>query len=366
MRILHVYRNYYPDPEGGVQEAIRQISRSTHPHGVESSVFCLSPQPKPTYLEDGVEAIWRSRSWAAPASCDLGGPEAWRLFARLAAQHDLIHYHYPWPFADILHLSARTATPAIMTYHSDIVRQAVLSRLYAPVMWRMLKAMKKVVATSPTYARTSPVLNDRRVRERVQVIPLGIADMTEVPSHEAPTGAPYFLFLGALRYYKGLETLLEAARKVDSRILIAGEGPRRSTLQEMANRLQLRNVKFLGQVTFEEKKRLLAGCHGFVLPSHIRSEAFGMVLVEAAMFGRPMVSCDIGSGTSFVNAHMETGMVVPPNDPESLANAMNMILKDGGLARRFGENARARYESLFSGPALGEAYIRLYREVLET
>jgi rhamnosyl/mannosyltransferase len=102
------------------------------------------------------------------------------------------------------------------------------------------------------------------------------------------------------------------------------------------------------------------------LPSHLRSEAFGMVLVEAEMYAKPMVCCEVGSGTSFVNVHGETGYVVPPESPVELASAINALLSDPILAAQMGSAARSRYERLFSGQALGRAYADLYREVLSS
>ena len=118
------------------------------------------------------------------------------------------------------------------------------------------------------------------------------------------------------------------------------------------------------QVTDGEKIALLKACRGLVLPSHLRSEAYGMVLVEASMMARPMVTCEIGTGTSFVNLDGKTGFVVPPESPQRLAKAMNALLADPVQAEKFGNAARMRYESLFSGPALGMAYTRLYQNVL--
>lgn len=363
MRVLHVYRTYFPDPEGGLQEAIRQIGRAVRPLGIDSTVFCLSPRPEPPRLETDGFVTWRSRSFAAPASCDLGGPDAWRLFGRLSAEHDVIHYHFPWPFADLLHLTVRPKARAVMTYHSDIVRQSALARLYAPLMWRMMQSMEAIVATSPAYAATTPFLNDRRVRDRVRAIPLGIEDLALEHPQPAPAAdaAPYFLFVGVLRYYKGLPTLIEAARQVKARVVIVGEGPEGPALKRLAREAGCANVEFTGRVSEAEKFRLLAGCRAFVLPSQQRSEAFGMALVEAAIFGRPLVCCEIGTGTSFVNADGETGFVVAPGDADALAGAMNRLLRDEGLARRFGAAARRRYENLFSGEALGNAYAALYR-----
>lgn len=112
----------------------------------------------------------RARSWAAPASCDLGGAAALRQFARLAAAADVIHLHFPWPFADALLAAVRARSPVVVTYHSDVVRQRLLARCYAPLMWRTFARAQAVVATSPNYAATSPVLADARLRGKVRVM----------------------------------------------------------------------------------------------------------------------------------------------------------------------------------------------------
>lgn len=374
LKVLHVYRTYFPDPPGGLQEAIRQICVSTQSLGVENAVFTLSPEPRPMLVERPEARVVRCRSWAAPASCDLGGLHGLRQFARWADWADIVHYHFPWPFADVMHLLMRPGALAVMTYHSDIVRQRWLGMAYSPVMKRMLGRMAAIVATSPTYARTSPVLADASCRDRVRVIPLGIEEGTLAQARDEgmlrrlglDDGSPYFLFIGVLRYYKGLHTLVEAAASVRARVVIAGSGPKGDELREQVRQLGLANVVFAGQVSDAEKEALLRHCRALVLPSHLRSEAYGMVLVEAAMHGKPMLSCEIGTGTSFVNQDGETGFVVPAESPQALARAMNALLADGALAQRFGQAARRRYEELFSGPALGKAYAQLYRDVRES
>ncbi|MNE51890.1 Glycogen synthase [compost metagenome] len=165
-----------------------------------------------------------------------------------------------------------------------------------------------------------------------------------------------------LRYYKGLHTLIKAAKQVGARIVIAGSGPEETNLRALAKELNVSNVVFAGFVSDHEKNALLRRCSGFVLPSHLRSEAYGMVLVEAAIFGRPLISCEIGTGTSFVNAHGESGLVVPPEDPVALAEALKTLLVDQQSASQFALGARTRYEQLFSGQALGRAYAELFHE----
>jgi rhamnosyl/mannosyltransferase len=370
MKVLHVYRTYFPDPPGGLQEAIRQICLSTQAFGVENTIFTLSPDPNPSVIKRPEATVVRCRSWAAPASCDLGGLKAFQTFRRLAREADVVHYLFPWPFADLLLKWSGGETPAVLTYISDVVRQRWLGTVYSPLMWRTLNAMQAIVANAPAYAQTSPVLSNAAIAERVRLIPLAI-DECSYPSAGDDSvldrlglvsGETFFLFIGVLRYYKGLHTLIKAAASLRTKVVIAGSGPEGTTLKALAEHLSANRVMFAGQVSDTEKIALLKQCRALVLPSHLRSEAYGMVLVEASMFGKPMISCEIGTGTSFINADGETGIVVAPDDPTALADAMTR-LQDEALASRYGAAARQRYETMFSGTALGRAYADLYKEV---
>ncbi len=235
-------------------------------------------------------------------------------FPALAAQADIIHYHFPWPVMDALHLLRPPRKPTIVTYHSDIVRQKHLLRLYTPVMHRFLGSVDRIVATSPNYAETSPVL--ARYREKTSVTPIGIGDAPPASADllqkwRNRLGPRFFLFVGALRYYKGLPFLLEAARQTGLPVVIAGTGE----LDAQLRRTAPRNVTLLGEVSEDDKTTLLMLCAAFVFPSHLRSEAFGVSLLEAARAGKPMISCEIGTGSSYVNVNGLTGLTIPPADP---------------------------------------------------
>ncbi len=373
MKILHVYRTYYPDAPGGVQEAMRQIALATAVFGVESQMFVLSPSPSPTTLQRPEGSVVRAHSWVAPASCDLGLLDAFSQFKRLASASDVIHYHFPWPFADMLHFAARHGRPTVMTYHSDIVNKGVLGHLYKGLMYRMLASMDRVVATSHSYTVSSPVLRSRVSQQQLSVIPLGICEQTYTEPRQAAaridlaerfglTEGGYFLFLGALRAYKGLEDLCHAMRDAPFRLVIAGSG----RLDERVRQLTEGNpaVLMTGHVTDAEKMALIHSCRALVLPSHMRSEAFGMVLVEASMCSKPLISCEIGTGTTFVNADGETGLVVPPGNPQRLRQALDRLWNEPETAERMGRAARDRYQRLFSGERLGHAYSELYRQLL--
>lgn len=371
MKVLHVYRTYYPDPPGGLQEAIRQICLATKAHGVENTIFALSPCPEPKMISRAEATVVRAKSWLAPASCDIGGLGAISTFRSLVQKADVVHYLFPWPFADVLHHAFGNDKPAVLTYISDVIRQRSLNSLYSPMMWRTLESMRAIVSNAPGYASSSPVLSDSRLYGRLRQIPLGIDEASySKQGDEAIFGrlginsaSPYFLFIGVLRYYKGLQYLIEAATNVRAPIIVAGSGPMEEMLVNQVKALGVSNIIFAGQVSESEKIALIKRCRALVLPSHLRSEAYGMVLVEAAMFGRAQISCEIGTGTSFINADNETGFVVPPEDPEALGAAMNRLLNQAELAENFGLAARKRYENYFSGEAMGYAYASLFREV---
>ncbi len=290
-------------------------------------------------------------------------------FKRQVEWADIVQYHFPWPFADVLHLLAGVKKPCLLTYHSDIVRQRVLSTVYQPVMRRFLQSMDRIVCTSPNYFATSSVLAD--FAQKVDVIPIGLDPTHYFKSHPSTepiklhtAGAPYFLFVGVLRYYKGLHILLDAIKDAPYRVVIVGSGPTEKSLKAQAERLALDNVVFAGRISDEEKVALLKQARGIVFPSYLRSEAFGVTLLEGAMFSKPLISTEVGSGTSHVNVHEETGLVVAPGSPKALRKAMDRLYQDDALALRMGEAANKRYKDHFTGRLMGERYYKLYCEIL--
>ena len=364
MRVLHVYKSYYPDTVGGIEQVIAQLGTALAGLGDQSRVFTLSPDPDPPVLARSEAEVHRCRTTVEISSNPLS-IAAFAEFRRQVEWADVVHYQFPWPFADLLHMASRVRKPSVVSYQSDIVRQKVLLRAYAPLMKRFLRAVDAVVATSPQYRDSSPVL--ARLGREVNIIPNGI-DEASFPEPSADrlnawreiVGEGFFLFVGVLRYYKGLETLLRAARGLEGQIVIAGAGPEAGHLQETAAREGLANVRFVGAITDEDKACLLRLSRAFVFPSHLRAEAFGMSLLEASMFARPMVCCEIGTGTSYINVDGETGFVVPPEDSDALRFAMRRFLKEPELARRLGDNARLRFLAHFTAKQMAQSYHLLY------
>jgi len=369
IKVLHVYRTYFPDTQGGLEEVIRQICQSTKDCGIESRVFTLSRSPIPSVLERPEAEVYRTKLTAEIASCSIAFG-AIHLMKELVEWADIIHFHFPWPFADVLNLFVPKNKPTMLTYHSDIVRQKVLLKMYKPLMYRFLHSMKAIVATSPNYFATSEVLG--KYAEKVEIIPIGLGKDTYPPINSSLTelmrlkvGSDFFLFVGVLRYYKGLHILLEAAKGGDFKVVIVGAGPVERELHEKATKLGLDNVLFLGYITDEEKVALYELSRAVVFPSYLRSEAFGVTLVEGLMYAKPIISCEIGTGTSYVNEHNVTGLVIPPSDSKSLKQAMVQLYRDDALCERFGIAARKRYETFFTSQLMAERYASLYKRLVE-
>ena len=367
MRVLHFFKTYLPDSMGGIEQVIYQLCQSSMPYGIHSEVLTLSSHPQPSELMVADHRVHRARLDLQIASTGLSY-SVLRRFRQLAAQADVIHYHFPWPFMDLLHFLAGVRKPVVVTYHSDIVRQKYLLRLYSPLMHRFLKRADRIVAASPNYLATSKVLH--HYRNKTVVIPYGldrnsyVQPRTDRLSHwRERCGERFFLFVGVMRYYKGLHILLEAVQGSGYPVIIVGAGPLESELKEQAQRLGLSQVQFVGRLNDEDKIALLQLCTAIVFPSHLRSEAFGISLLEGAMFGKPMISSEIGTGTSYINIHDETGLVVPPSDPQAFRAAMDRLWHDPELCACMGRHAAVRYEKLFTSERMGQQMALLYREV---
>ncbi len=365
IKVLHVYKTFFPETIGGGEQVIFQLCENTN---IESRVLCLTKKSEKTIKKyEGIK-VTRYPQTLSYASCPIS-IQALLNFKKESTWADIIHYHYPWPFCDILSLFA-DKKKSVVTYHSDIVKQKILRCLYYPLEQWFLSKVDKIIATSPNYTITSP--NLIKYKSKVTIIPIGIEknnypklNINNCKEIKKKFGDKFFLFIGQLRYYKGLHILLESIIGTNHQLVIAGRGAEYRNLKKQAQEKKLDNAHFLGQIDDKQKVDLLNSCLCLVLPSHLKSEAFGIALVEGAMYGKPLISCAIGTGTDYINQHKKTGFVVPPNDPASLKKAMSELVENPKLAEKMGKAALERYKKLFTAKDMKEKFTNLYKSLLE-
>ncbi len=372
MHILHIYKDYYP-VLGGIENHVRVLAEAGAARGHEITVLVTSPdwQARCETL-NGVKVIKTAR-WVNISSAPIS-PAMFREARRLGRTADIVHLHFPYPLGELAHLFSGSRAKLIITYHSDIVRQKMLRTVYRPFLWRILRKADRIVATSGRYIDTSPYLS--QFKTKCTIIPLG-TEVRLFAKADARRAAALrqrlkqyaderlLVSVGRLRYYKGLDDLIRALPDVpQARSIIVGSGPMETEWKELARSVGVADrVTFAGDVPDEDLPLYYAAADVFVLPANARAEAFGTVIVEALAAGKPVVSTEVGTGTSWVNVDGETGLVVPPHDPSAVAHAINNLLNDGALRERLGRAAQQRAYEEFAVEKMIERVYRLYAEV---
>jgi rhamnosyl/mannosyltransferase len=371
MRVLLLYKDYYP-VVGGIENNIRLLARGLREWGVDARVLVTNTGPATTReAVDGVPVTRTGRQ-----AHILSTPISLAYFAELRRQMatvDLIHLHAPYPPAELAQLLLGRSKPAVITYHSDIVRQRRTGKLYAPLLRKVLQRAALVAASSPVYIESSPFL--RNVRPKCRVIHFGIETERFAETEQVRGDAqrlrrhyddlPLLLFIGRLRHYKGVDVLIRAMHRIKAKLLIIGTGPMQEAWQNLAQAEGLVDkVFFLGDASERESLAARYAAELFVLPSTNRAEALGIVQLEAMACGMPVVCTELGTGTSYVNRNGVTGLVVSPNDPQALAAAINRLLVSPALRAKMGAEGRRRVREEFSFQSMIDSTIAFYQEAL--
>ena len=286
------------------------------------------------------------------------------------ANADIVHVHLPNPAGIIAVMARGYRGRLVATWHSDIVRQRRLAQMFAPIQRRFLRNCDAIIATSSSYVESS--LDLARFKDRCHVIPYGI-DVGEIrrPDAEAVRSirerypGPLILTVGRLVYYKGIEYLIRAMKRIRATLLVIGDGPLRTSLEREATALGVGDrVIFMGEMQPRDIFPYYHACDLFVLASIARSEAFGIVQLEAMACGKPVVNTQIASGVPFASLNNVTGLTIEPCDVAALAHAVNRLLTDKELRAKYGKAAIARVDDEFNSATMLRRTVDLYEQLL--
>lgn len=385
MRVLHVCK-YYPPFSGGMETFVGDLLPELKTHGVECCALAHA-HDRASITGGALDAygveVTRVPTWGrllyAPVSPRF---PLWMEEAIRRTRPDIIHFHMPNTSA-LWALMSRAAAqiPWVVHWHSDVVastfdkRLAIAYPIYRPFEQALLSRSRAIIATSPPYLKASRALQPWQAKCRV--IPLGLApkrrlvvgEECRIWAERQWSGVKFkILCIGRLTYYKGHQTLLHAMAKVENaKLILIGEGEHRGELDRLVDALGLREkVALIGHRTDEEKQALLDNCDVFCLPSIERTEAFGVVLLEAMCAGKPAIAGDVpGSGMGWVVNDGSTGLLVPPGDANALCAALFRLQSDPGLRNAIGKAAKQRFEREFQMSRVANDIIGVYRAVVE-
>lgn len=369
-RILHIYKDFYPPVLGGIEKHLNLLCGGLSDE-YQVRALVANTRPRLDIVEHGAVEVVKAPCSRRVASAPL----AWS-FPRLMREWpaDILHFHHPNPTGELAWLWSRAPGKKIVTWHSDIVRQKVVMPIYGLFLQRFLRACDQILATSPNYIQSSKWL--RRHESKCCAIPLGI-DMKpyqDLARYDAAArrvrdehggAGPVIVFVGRLRTYKGLTYLLQAMERLDARLWIVGEGRERANLEgEARERGVADKVVFAGDVSDRDLPAWLRAADLFCLPSHQRSEAYGLAQIEAMACGLPVVACRLDSGVPYVNQEGHTGLLAEPAAPDSLREKIQTLLADPELRTRLGQQARARALREFDHQRMIQRVKAVYEEVL--
>lgn len=373
LKILQINKLYYP-VTGGIERVVQQLAEGLNERTDMKVLVCQEKGKTAIEHVNGVE-VHRAGSLGVLFSLPISFSFFWQL-RKLSKGRDIIHCHMPFPLGDMACLFSGYKGKIVLWWHSDIVRQKKMMHFYKPIMERFLKRADVIIVATEGHIEGSKYL--KPYKGKCRIVPFGVepsiekkADVWLEKSPETHTNLTNpkekvrFLFAGRLVYYKGCKVLLEAFKNVQgAELVLIGSGPLEEELRAMVSRYRMEEkVTFLGKVSEKRLSEEFQNCDVFVLPSILRSEAFGLVQIEAMVYGKPVINTNLPSGVPYVSIDGETGLTVEPDNVKELENAMNWFVAHPEQRKTMGEAARKRVKEHYTMQGMLDGTMQVYEEV---
>lgn len=356
LKVLEVNKAYYPHI-GGIETVVKQYSEELS--GIckadVKTLVCRDGRGKTTRETLNGVKLTRAGSLGTYFSCPLSLSFI-RLFREMAREADAVHIHVPFPLADAALLLSGFKGRVVVSWHSDVVKQKRLMTFYKPFMIKLLKRADCIITATKGHIDGSDYLPG--FRRKCRIVPYGINPEDYLSIERSPILTKKLgdkknikvFFTGRLVYYKGADILLKAFTMTENcELFIAGTGELEQELKCFVKRNNMeKKVHFLGFLPDNELKQSYADCDIFVLPSVAKSEAFGIVQLEAMVYGKPVINTKLPSGVPYVSVHGKTGLTVPPSDAKALAEAINTLAAGAEMRESFGKAAAERVMTEFN------------------
>ena len=381
MNILLVNKAYFPHL-GGVETVVRQIAEGMIKRGHETTVLCFGERDI-TERIGGVE-VRRVRPIGHIGSAPVGFRFV-RELLKLSKRADVINFHSPNPMGELAFLlfsfTRKKGKNIICTYHGDAQKPKVLLLAYDFIMQCFFRRCDVIAVSNPPLFENSRVMKMNSIKEKTRIIPLGIRTENYIEHQtceiekarsllaQLPSASFKVMYAGRMVYYKGLEILLEALLAIKRQgylisAFLVGSGPEENDIKKyIANNALDDDILVLPHQPENIYRVLFSLADCFVLPSTHQTEAFGIVLTEAMASGTPIISTELGTGTSWVNQNGETGIVVPPQDSSALAKAIVYLAEHADERKSMSVKSLARAKRFFEEDMMLEAYDGMFQQL---
>ena len=366
MKVLQLGK-FYPI-RGGVEKVMWDLTSGLSARGIDCDMLCAELEKDEIIHLNEHGRVICVKAWMKKAATMIA-PKMVTWLRKHKDEYDIIHVHHPDPMACLALRLSGFKGRVILHWHSDILKQKTLLKFYAPLQRWLIRRADTIIGTTPVYLKESPYLQD--AQDKTVAVPIGIEPVTFDPTLSEQwkmryPGKKLVVSIGRLVPYKGYPYLISAARQLGPgyQVLIVGDGPIRESLE---NDIRINGVegtvKLLGYVEDNEAHALLAACDVFVLSSVMKTEAFGIVQIEAMSLEKPVIATKIPeSGVSWVNADGVSGLNVPVRDATALSEAIRRICSDDSLHQVLAQGARSRYLENFTIERMIEKTIKVYND----
>jgi rhamnosyl/mannosyltransferase len=358
MKILNVTKQFEESNFGGVEKLLDDLCLQFNKKKIIYHIYTI----KKKKIKKRNYKIFSDKIFFEFYSCPISLSSILN-FRKIAKNYDLINFHFPWPFMDLLSFFV-PKKKIIVTYHADITNHNIFYYLYFCMMMLFLLRARKIIVTSKNYFNSSKVL--KYFKKKIVIIPIGIKRKIKLVGINKYIqnfkDKKFFIFIGNLRKYKGIDFLVNAFKDLNINFVIVGDGKEKERLRNLIR--YCKNIFLFSGLDEDNKIFLLRNSQALLLTSIDRREAYGITLVEALSEKIPIISTKLQTGTSYINKNNVTGYEIKSLNVESIKYSIKKFNKSKSLIRRFKKNSFKRYLKNFSQSKMLKKYIQLYKNIL--
>ena len=366
LKVLHVYKSFFPDSEKEIERYIYNVCKSTEKYGVSHTVLCtyIDGDEPSAIAFDGIPILkypYSMKSRSCPISFKL-----FMSFKKEIEHADIIHYHHPWLFGDLLSFLNRKKKH-VVTYHSGTIKQRHIRKICSFLDRYFLSKADRLITTVPNHAESYKDL--KNFSDKISIIPNTLIE----DNYPAPNilfcrqikmrFRKFLLCIEQPRSNKGLSLLIDAMKELSYDLIIIRASKYKNKSSQVYENKVNDNVYFFENISKDKKINCLHSCNCVISPSVTKVEAGEISLLEGAMFGKPLISCDIKNAEEYINIHNETGLVFSPTVSDLRAKIIKLMSNED-YAKRLGRNAFKRFYKFYNSDIVGKQLANLYKEIM--